>query len=182
MLSILIVHFFLRYTICCCWKNVCRFHCLYSSQDETMAPEKVLTRFDNFFYLLWCQWQSHFEWISIPRNSFFWHGFKINFLIFIIKPKFYRRYKIVSWLMWASCIVRLKINISSQYIITLMLVFLRSEIRISNNFVDTRSADLVQNTGTQTQRVPFHRILTNLLEFWPTGTLKYASFRSSLHI
>ena len=101
MLSILIVHFFLRYTICCCWKNVCRFHCLYSRQDEIMTPEKVLTRFDNFFYLLWCQWQSHFEWISIPRNSFFWHGFKINFLIFIIKSKFYRRYKIVSWLMWA---------------------------------------------------------------------------------
>ena len=53
--------------------------------------------------------------------------------------------------MWASCIVRLKINISSQYIITLMLIFLRSEIRISN--LDTRSADLVQNTGTQTHRV-----------------------------
>ena len=31
-----------------------------------------------------------------------------------------------------------------------MLIFLRSEIRISN--LDTRSADLVQNTGTQTHR------------------------------
>ena len=88
------------------------------------------------------------ESISIPKNSIFWHECKIGFFMFIyvylslcfFMPKFCKRYMTVSRLMWASRIVWLKINISSKYIITLILIFLRREIGIFNNFVNTLGA------------------------------------------
>ena len=47
--------------------------------------------------------------------------------------------------MCASRIVLFKINMSSKYIITLMLIFLRSEIKIFNNFVNTCQSSLKQS-------------------------------------
>ena len=34
-----------------------------------MTSEKVLTSFDIFLYLLWCQWQSHFDWICLHTQK-----------------------------------------------------------------------------------------------------------------
>ena len=109
--------------------NLCRFHYLYSGWEETynlgqiqksciMNPGKILTSFWYNLYLFCCQWKSHIDWIYVhPQNWYFWHGWKTNFLIFIMKPKFCKRYMSMSWCMWSYCI---KINISSKYIITLM--------------------------------------------------------------
>ena len=108
------------------------------------------------------------ESISIPRYSIFWHGCKINIFIFIVKPKFCRRYMTVSRLMGASRIVWLKINISSKYIIALMLIFIRREIEIFNNYVNTLG--LVQNTGTWTRgEFPFTETLGTSSSFDPVG-------------
>ena len=60
------------------------------------------------------------ESISISRNYIFWHVWKIDFFMFIVKAKFCWRYMTVFWLMWASCTAWLKINISSKYINTLV--------------------------------------------------------------
>ena len=123
------------------------------------------------------------ESISIPTNDMFWHGCKIDLFIFIIRPKLCRRYMTVSRLMWASHFLWLKINISPKYIISLMLIFLWNEIGIFSNFLNTFCAGpSPKHTHLNSSRVPFHWDFKNFVEFWFSGTLKYASFRSSLHI
>ena len=93
---------------------------------------------------------------------------KIDFIIFIIKPQFCRRYMTVSRLIWASFIVWLTMNISSKYIFTLMLIFIRGEIEIPNNFVKICGAEpSPKHRHTNSKIVPFHRNLRTSLSFDP---------------
>ena len=86
--------FFLKQTICCCWRN--RHWVFTCSTACTMDERRPITLVDSKRVIEWllrsflttfCTFSGVndqvilIESISIPRNSIFWHGCKIDFLI-----------------------------------------------------------------------------------------------------
>ena len=113
----MILYFSLRHKICCCWRNLYRIFagCTACTVDERRPITLVNSRIavELFLRRLWYVLTTFcdvfcvsnkvilVESISIPRNYIFLDEYRIDFLIFIIKPKFCRRYMAVSQLMWA---------------------------------------------------------------------------------
>ena len=133
--------FFLRHTICCC----CNLSWIFAGSTACIVNDRRPTTLANSRRVVdsWAGLKkSFYKGLEIFCNfsSVNDKVISIDFFIFIIKPKFCRRYMSVSWLMWASRIVWLKINLSSKYIITLILIFLRRKIGISITFVNALGA------------------------------------------
>ena len=123
------------------------------------------------------------ELISIPKNFIVWHGSSTDFLRFIRKPRFWRRYIRLFFGSVSSSFEEVISRILSRKIISRKYSFHNRKIGILVNFVDILGAGpKMKQRHRNWQNRSFHLKLTNFWDFWFSGTEKYASLRSILYI